>query len=46
MGLDWHQPCYPLAAEEEPTEIVDILAGVRESPVSIFSPAALKRDRG
>lgn len=34
--LDWHKPCYPLAAEEEPAEVMDILAGVRDNPVSTF----------
>nr|WBO01262.1 putative type I non-reducing polyketide synthase [Cladonia rangiferina] len=39
----WHQPCYPLAAEEKPTEIVDILAGVRESPIVEYAPVSEKR---
>nr|WBO01276.1 putative type I non-reducing polyketide synthase [Cladonia uncialis] len=39
----WHQPCYPLAAEEEPTEILDILAGVRESPIVEYAPVSEKR---
>ena len=34
-NLDWHKPCYPLAAEEEPAEVTDILAGVKDHPVSI-----------
>ena len=38
--LDWHKPCYPLAAEEEPAEVTDILAGVRDSPVSDLLPTA------
>lgn len=32
--IDWQKPCYPLAAEEEPQEIADILAGVQKGPVS------------
>jgi len=43
--LDWHKPCYPLAAEEEPQEITDILAGVQQSPVSRLIMHA-SRDRG
>ena len=38
-NLDWDKPCYPLAAEEDPTEVTDILAGVKDSPVSIISSA-------
>ncbi|CAD6593414.1 MAG: hypothetical protein ASARMPRED_007502 [Alectoria sarmentosa] len=39
----WHKPCYPLAAEEEPTDILDILAGVRESPIVEYAPVSEKR---
>ncbi|KAL6718201.1 hypothetical protein ACLMJK_004289 [Lecanora helva] len=39
----WHKPCYPLAAEEEPTEITDILAGVREKPIVEYAPVSEKR---
>ncbi|CAO2655483.1 Nn.00g105470.m01.CDS01 [Neocucurbitaria sp. VM-36] len=39
----WHKPCYPLAAEEEPQEIKDILAGVRQSPILDYAPVSDKR---
>lgn len=39
----WHKPCYPLAAEEEPTEIMDILAGVRDNPIVEYAPVSEKR---
>ncbi|KAI4123893.1 MAG: hypothetical protein LQ338_005067 [Usnochroma carphineum] len=39
----WHKPCYPLAAEEDPAEVEDILAGVRDSPIVEYAPFSEKR---
>ncbi|KAF2258313.1 hypothetical protein CC78DRAFT_595576 [Lojkania enalia] len=39
----WQKPCYPLAAEEEPQEITDILAGVQKSPILDYAPVTEKR---
>nr|AGI60156.1 type I polyketide synthase PKS4 [Dolichousnea longissima] len=39
----WHKPCYPLAAEEDPAEVTDMLAGVRDSPIIEYAPVSEKR---